>query len=786
MKLLRKAVVCPALVALAGCGAEDPVENEAPPLATQKQQLTASNQTLAAADDGENVALPDVAIAEATAQPLVSTWTPLTNAPPGFLDTCLLLTDASVMCHRYNTNQWHRLTPDAFGSYANGTWDTPSIANMPNGNDPSFGCTGCTYAPLYFSSAVLPDGRVVVIGGEYISGNPVWSNIGFLYDPVTNTWSSQLNEAFGGGNVGDASGIVLANGSFMLAQGAGNSGNVEILDPNTLTFTAQNPTGKLDQNNEENWNILYDGTVLTVDARIVASYEIYDPVANVWGNSGSTVVNLADTGGPPVGNSREVGPCVLRPDSTLICFSGNALGQNALYDTATDTWSNTAAMNFPLVQGQTYAYALADGVASLLPNGNVLAMASPVTPTQPFNAGSHFYEFDYATDSLVAVTDSPNAALFTAYQGRMLLLPTGEVFMTSYDQNSTQDVLLYSNGGAPDDAWRPVITAAPTALAAGSTYSISGSLFNGFSEGANYGDDAQMSTNFPLVRITNQTTGHVLYARTHNHSRMGVVPVGSTEVVTTFFDVPATLESGVNELQVVTNGIASEALEVGQCQAATYQAESTSVFHSTGAAVTDGWNIYTNGYISMNHTFTGGATTLTVRARGQSAQGVAPHMIVRVGGVTVGDIFVTATDWQDYTFNFSTTAGSKEIRIQFDNDLYAPPADRNLYIDRFSVNCGSGNLGNPCDSLCDNPTTISWNGSYQSGNLGTGAICRQTTQPVTGGNCGNFASGRQLRVNGTTVPCNNAPWPTVPAARNGGYCIQTTQGNWAWAFVTLW
>ena len=52
MKLLRKAVVCPALVALAGCGAEDSVENEAPPLATQQQQLTASSPTLAAADEG--------------------------------------------------------------------------------------------------------------------------------------------------------------------------------------------------------------------------------------------------------------------------------------------------------------------------------------------------------------------------------------------------------------------------------------------------------------------------------------------------------------------------------------------------------------------------------------------------------------------------------------------------------------------------------------------------------------------------------------------------------------
>jgi hypothetical protein len=366
----------------------------------------------------------------------------------------------------------------------------------------------------------------------------------------------------------------------------------------------------------------------------------------------------------------------------------------------------------------------------------------------------------------------------------MVVLPTGEVLMTSYDQGGIQDVLLYSNGGTPNAAWRPVITTAPTSLVAGNTYSISGRMFNGFSEGANYGDDAGMSTNYPLVRITNVATGHVIYAPTHGHSRMGVVPVGSTQVVTTSFDVPSTLESGANRLEVVVNGIASLPLEIGGCQTTTYQAET--MFHSTGAAVTGGWNIWNNGYISTNHTFPGGATSLTVRARGQSANGVAAHMVVSVGGVTVGNISVPATTFTDYTFNFTTTAGSKEIRVTFDNDFYQPPQDRNLYVDLVSVGCGSGGGGSPCDSLCTNPTNISWSGSYQSGNLGTGAVCRQTTQPVVGGNCGNFVSGRQLSVNGTTLTCNGAPWPTVPPARNGGYCIQATAGNQPWAYVTLW
>ena len=41
------------------------------------------------------------------------------------------------------------------------------------------------YTPLYFASAILPDGRMIVEGGEYIGENPVWSNQGAIYNPVT-------------------------------------------------------------------------------------------------------------------------------------------------------------------------------------------------------------------------------------------------------------------------------------------------------------------------------------------------------------------------------------------------------------------------------------------------------------------------------------------------------------------------------------------------------------------------------------------------------------------------
>ena len=48
-------------------------------------------------------------------------------------------------------------------------------------------------SPRYFSSAVLADGRVVVIGGEYnisLRERLVETNLGAIYDPKANTWTT--------------------------------------------------------------------------------------------------------------------------------------------------------------------------------------------------------------------------------------------------------------------------------------------------------------------------------------------------------------------------------------------------------------------------------------------------------------------------------------------------------------------------------------------------------------------------------------------------------------------
>jgi hypothetical protein len=119
---------------------------------------------------------------------------------------------------------------------------------------------------------------------------------------------------------------------------------------------------------------------------------------------------------------------------------------------------------------------------------------------------------------------------------------------------------VYTPDGAPDPAWKPTIIEIPTDMTRGQTYTVMGTQLNGISQAVSYGDDAQMATNYPLVRIRSTTSGNVVYLKTFNHSTMGVA-TGTVEHTTTFFVPPGTA-TGTYGLVVVANGIASESVTI--------------------------------------------------------------------------------------------------------------------------------------------------------------------------------------------------------------------------------
>jgi len=483
------------------------------------------------------------------------TWTPLTHQPTfGGAVVPLLMTDGSVMvqdCNNYDTgvmtNHWWKLTPDATGSYINGTWSQLADA------DP-------TYGPLFYASAVLPDGKVLVEGGEYNMGVNNWTTQGSIYDPSVNAWTNVAPPA-GWPLIGDAQCVVLPNGKLMLAQIL--DGRTAMFDEATLSWTPNVITGKVDRNDEEGWTLLPDGTVLTVDCTAEPNTEKWISTLPGWVTAGSTPQVLTSEA-----LGEEMGAAVLRFDGTVMQFGAN--NHTAIYTPpaiSTDPGSWAAGPDMPNGYGQ------ADSAACLLPNGRILMACSPGL----FNGPCAFYETDGVSYYPVPATaHSPGEPSFIV---NFLVLPNGQVMST----DSSNYVEIYTPVGGPSDAWRPTITASPAEVSASTDYTISGTQFNGLSQTNAYGDDWTNATNYPIVRITNNATGHVFYCRTHDHSTMGVATGAAT--VSTHFTVPAGIESGDSTIVVVANGIpsASQPIFVGSPTISSLSPNTTA---SGGAAFT--------------------------------------------------------------------------------------------------------------------------------------------------------------------------------------------------------
>ena len=453
----------------------------------------------------------------------------INNQPPDGSGIEFLLTDGTVMTQGNQLVDWYKLTPDNTGSYVRGTWS--KLASIP---------AAWGYVPSAFSSAVLADGRLLIVGGEYNNGNFALTNLGAIYDPVANSWA-QVQPPANWPFIGDSPALVLPDGRFLI--GRKTTGQVAALNPATLTWTELAAAGKADFNAEEGWTLMPDGTVLTADVKDAPNSERYIPSMGQWVSDGSTIVDLHSPpteGGIPYGPGLiyyppgEIGPAILRPDGSVF-YSGASnsnQGKSSIYRPGagpTDPGTWTVGPDFP-------NDAAGDSSAVLLPSGNVLVLG---------NSGT-LYEFNGTT-----LTPGPND-FFSS--GNMMLLPSGQAILTG------SPVKVYNSTGTYSPAWAPTITTAPTAVTRGSSYTISGTQFNGLSQAAAFGDEFQTATNYPLVRIVNAASGHVVYARTHDHSTMGVA-TGST-IVSTHFDVPAGTETGESFLHVVANGIPSKPVTV--------------------------------------------------------------------------------------------------------------------------------------------------------------------------------------------------------------------------------
>jgi hypothetical protein len=130
-------------------------------------------------------------------------WTKLANTAPGSVTLLLLLSDGTVMAAHNPSGinggdigrEWYLLTPDIHGSYVNGTWS--SLASMHNSR-------------LWYSSAILKDGRIFVAGGEYGDGGSTAE----VYDPQLNSWTLTPSAGVG---FSDSDSKILPDGKMLVS-----------------------------------------------------------------------------------------------------------------------------------------------------------------------------------------------------------------------------------------------------------------------------------------------------------------------------------------------------------------------------------------------------------------------------------------------------------------------------------------------------------------------------------------------------------------------------------------
>ncbi|HWH69926.1 MAG TPA: carbohydrate-binding domain-containing protein, partial [Candidatus Sulfotelmatobacter sp.] len=113
----------------------------------------------------------------------------------------------------------------------------------------------------------------------------------------------------------------------------------------------------------------------------------------------------------------------------------------------------------------------------------------------------------------------------------------------------------------------------------------------------------------------------------------------------------------------------------------TIQVESMPV-HSTGGASSGGWWLWNNGYVAQNIAITQPGTYLfNVLAKGTPALGGWPQMSLKIDGRAQDLVTVATNQPTSFTLSADLSAGTHELAISFDNDDYAPPEDRNLFLD---------------------------------------------------------------------------------------------------------
>ena len=460
-------------------------------------------------------------------------WTAVTPAPIA-IGPMLQLRDGRILAHSDqggNANSWYILTPDSQGKYETGTWSGPY--NMQSG-----------YAPFFFSSAVMLDGKTVLIeGGEYNNGSAVWTTIGSRGTVTPWGGVSWVVNAppSGWGTIGDAQSSVLANGTYMQANCC-NKQTAFYNGPNSWTA---GPSVLAVRNDESGYTALPNGDVLMVDVQnnsTCGSTKSTEYLHNgAWACGPQTTQQLWSQSDQELGSAVLFYPSNKHPQGGVFQVGGNVIASNVL-DIASNTWATGPTLG---------SFQQADGPGALEPNGLVLEQLSPGL----FAGGCTFAEFDPVAGTLTSTVNNSFCPADSSFVGHLMIFPTGQIGSMDYD---TAIQLYNPKPGVVAGVAPTIIPASNTYLGGSKNNILYGKQLNGLTENNAYGDDYQAATNYPLIRFTDGN-GKVWYGFTHDDSSHSIAP---GTVSYTKFDLNPAMPPGAYTMQVVTNGIGSNQVQV--------------------------------------------------------------------------------------------------------------------------------------------------------------------------------------------------------------------------------
>jgi hypothetical protein len=269
----------------------------------------------------------------------VPTWTSTGPlAAARYSHTATLLKDGKVLVSGGQNISGNALALAEVYDPAAGTWS--AISPM-------------VVARTLFTATLLDNGKVLVLGGWRSS---TYLTLAEVYDPASGTWSATAPMAFARRQ---HTATLLKNGKVLVSGGSdGSSGlaAVEVYDPASGTWSAAAPMASARYQHTatllKNGKVLVSGG-LSASGSHLATAEVYDPASNTWSATA------------PMTSSREDHTAALLPDGKVLVtggFNGSPLTAAEVYNPASNTWSAAA----PLASAR-YRH-----TATVLPNGKVL------------------------------------------------------------------------------------------------------------------------------------------------------------------------------------------------------------------------------------------------------------------------------------------------------------------------------------------------------------------------------------------------------------------------------